>query len=91
MQRAIPQDDDESGRRASVLAQQEIVRAHQIGRCMCQLRVSPAWCGADPAAVQVTIATRSLKVAGNHLVYPLCRKTHYVPQPPIPTTLHLGV
>ena len=62
MQRAISQDDDAQGIRASVLAKQEIVRAQQIGHGVCQPWVSPAWCAADHAVVQVTRATRSLKV-----------------------------
>ena len=62
MQRAISQDDDAQGIRASVLAEQEIVRAQQIGHGMCQPWVSPPWCAADHAVVQFTKATRSLKV-----------------------------
>ena len=70
MQRAISQDDDAQGLLASVLAKQEIARAHQIGHGVCQPWDSPAWCAADHAVVQVTRATRSLKVTGNHLFYP---------------------
>ena len=91
MQRAISQDDDAQGLLASVLAKQEIVRAQQIGHGVCQPWDSPAWCAADHAVVQVTRATRSLKVTGNHLFYPLCPKNNYISQPPTPTTLHPGV
>ncbi len=91
MQRAIPQDDDAQGLFASVLGNQEIVRAEQIGHGVCQPRDSPEWCAADHAVVQVIRATRSLQLTGNRLFYPLCPENNYISQPPTLTTLHHGV